>query len=308
MTERVASYTFKSNRGPRMNGQDGLYGKPESGKDKNLSSALFGKNASKNFTFYVQDIPRFCSELTTQRTKGLTDKNEIKRIEDETFKETTNYNLQYLPEDKVDPENINKMALFGEAYEDLGGETMSVKDFDKNFIKMGQNDFSAAALDLNNDGKIDFSENAAYTLAQDMLDTQDPDNKNIDMDAKDVDGHITRNGEGNALRLLKKGSVKENKALLQQIYDHFKLGDSKKEFNDLLSKNELKETKKLELPKSSEEPPNCTQSANQNTNQGNFILIPLNMLNQGAMIMPQGNTGNMNMLPMLLQMYNCGQF
>lgn len=69
------------------------------------------------------------------------------------------------------PQGISIDSLMGAAYEEMGKKTeISVKELDDKYIAAGETNLSAAAGDINNDGKIDLGEYAASILATDGMD------------------------------------------------------------------------------------------------------------------------------------------
>ena len=80
------------------------------------------------------------------------------------------FNLKYLPEKDVDFQQLNKKALLGAAFEDLGKSSVSVEEYDEKLNKNLPQNLTAKAFDINGDGQISFDENAVAILIKDMAD------------------------------------------------------------------------------------------------------------------------------------------
>ncbi|MGN1154131.1 MAG: hypothetical protein ACI4S3_08885 [Candidatus Gastranaerophilaceae bacterium] len=193
-----------------ISGNTGIY-------DKTIKSpdVRYGRNAAHNYKTYIQDIA--CGAAPVQ------------------------FAYQYIPQGK-----LSTQALMGNAYEELGKKTeVSVEELNKRLDKTSQEikklnlqiltrnpeadiinpDYSAEALDLNNDGKIDIAEYATSTLAADMLDA-DPTQCNINS----LDGVITNRGENASMGLYSKQNIEGAKGLFKAIHDTFKLDKAMQEF------------------------------------------------------------------------------
>lgn len=158
----------------------------------------YGRNANDNYKSYIADLG------------------------DYTRKIPLNFEYRYMPNGK-----FNKMALLGSAYEELGKRTyVKTEDLNNQLAKSGMSDYSANALDLDNNGYIDVSEYATSTLVQDILSSEDGYN----IDPKKVNGLITPKGEQKAFALNSKHIESQAKAVYTQLYNNFKLGEAGREF------------------------------------------------------------------------------
>ncbi len=145
------------------------------------------------------------------------------------------FKLQYLPEDKVTPKNLNKLALMAASFEDLGKKiSIPVVQITQGLQQIFGKKVSAEALDANNDGQIDIAENATSILIKDMADKHSTDDVvatgKLDLQAKDIDGTYTNTGETNIWSFLKTDKISETKQLITQIYNAFQLDKAKEEF------------------------------------------------------------------------------
>lgn len=188
-----------------INGYNGKYGPANGNNIKNAS--IFGRNATSNFNEY--------------NSKELGKKIDINNPP------ALDYELRYSPVNNPDSD-IFKSALMANADEDLGGKPIPVDQVTKSLQKSLKSDQATAeALDFTGsegkpDGVIDQAENAAYTLLQDACKNQDP--KNPEVNPKNIDGKLTKEGHDNSTFVFAKNNVENNRSLLKQIYDRYNLG------------------------------------------------------------------------------------
>ena len=195
-----------------INGQNGIYD-----KKVNNPETKYGRNAANNYASYTKDIANSPEMPPLQ------------------------FEYRYIPQGKY-----STQALMGNAYEELGKRTeVSVTelnkklDADKQKIEemnkqiLARNpqavvvhpDFTAEALDLNGDGKVDIGEYATSTMAADML-----DGDQAKCDIKNLDGVITNKGEDASLGLYMKQNVQNAKALFNEIHKTLQLDKAMNEF------------------------------------------------------------------------------
>ena len=200
-----------SNNKAFINGQNGIYD-----KKVNNPEVKYGRNATNNYMGYVKDIAR----------------NPMPPI---------NFEYRYIPNGRY-----SYKALMGNAYEELGKKTeVSVAELNKKFDSDKQKieamnkeilarnpnspvvnpDFTAEALDLNRDGKVDIAEYATSIMAADML-----DGDQTKCDVKNLDGVITNKGEDASMALYMKQNVQNAKALFNEIHKTFQLDKAMNEF------------------------------------------------------------------------------
>lgn len=143
--------------------------------------------------------------------------------------------LKYLPEN-VGFKNLNKKALLGASFEDLGKKTSeSVSTITQKLNDaFKRTDLSAEAFDVNSDGNIDVAENAVAFLIKDMASKQPTEDVlksgKIELEAHNIDGTITAAGEKNFLTFLKKSDIANNKNINSEIYNAFDLASAQEEF------------------------------------------------------------------------------
>jgi len=216
------------------------------------SNVVYGRNSVANYKQYLnaltQDSFESSKQLQTMLEKlknifkskvdisGQLDKIQSKLEElAKRIPIPINFVQKYLP-GQVDAKNLNTQALMGAAYEDLGKKEVSVSELDKEFKYAGVNNATVAAFDINNDGKIDESENAVALLIKDMGDAHSTEEVlktgKMNLDAKDLDGTITNVGEVNLHSFLNPKQIEQSKVIIKAIYDAFKLGKAKEDFEN----------------------------------------------------------------------------
>ena len=111
--------------------------------------------------------------------------------------------------------NLDKNALLGAAYEELGQiEEISVKEFENNYLDDTQ---TAEAMDINKDGRIDLAEYSTTIVAADIL------SKNS-TDPLKADGVINGKGLDAVLEYSKKSNLEAASKLYNNIYNTYNLG------------------------------------------------------------------------------------
>lgn len=214
------SISFKTiNNVSYINGSTGPYD-----NKVNDSSVKYGRNSIANYYLYLNELGTGTSDvLIGQDSKPAGEKA------------STNFSLKYLPEEKVSAENLNKLALLGAAFEDLGKKiSLPVEMMTKKIQQAFGQNASAAAFDTNNDGQIDIAENAAAILVKDMADKQSKEEiiktGKIDLKASDIDGNISQAGKNNFAALISSAKTDVTKQTLSQIQQAFKLDEAKNIF------------------------------------------------------------------------------
>ncbi len=142
------------------------------------------------------------------------------------------FKLQYLPEDEVKPQTLNKFALLGASFEDLGKKiSVPVAQVTQGLQQIFKEKVSAEAFDANNDGEIDIAENATSILIKDMASTDKVVARGkLDLQAKDIDGTYTNTGETNLWAFLKSDKIDQTKQLISSILGAFQLNAAKDQF------------------------------------------------------------------------------
>ncbi len=244
-----------------INGQNGPYDKKI--EDKNVR---YGRNAVANYFEYIQGFK------TSQDEKTL---SELAKCSQDSFKKTSSveevlkhtekmlaeleaeskkvpplsFRLKYLPEDKVDAKNLNKSALLGAAFEDLGKRiSVPVAELNQGFPEPLKQKCTMGTFDVNNDGQIDIAEDAAAILIKDMADkiptNQILETGKMELKAENLDGIISQTGDTNLWALLKadkgliakilvffnKNKYSNSKQLITQVYKDFQLAQARDDF------------------------------------------------------------------------------
>ena len=120
---------------------------------------------------------------------------------------------------KTNSEGIDKKALLGAAYEELGAQEITVQDFENFYL--GNEKMTAEPIDINKDGKISVSEYATTILAADMLSKENPQIANID-------GSINSKGFNAVLAYTNKANAAAATKLYSNLYNTYKLGTNDK--------------------------------------------------------------------------------
>lgn len=210
---------FEVNNGvAQINGSMGKYdGKVED------PSTRYGRNAVENYYTYVEK-PIVADKMGVNGT-GVNGANDVDTKLNNFLKENDEYlkalpplefEYRYMPQ--MPKGQIDKKALLGAAYEEMGKvNEMSVEEMDNRFAP--DDSFTSRALDINKDGKIDNGEYATSILAADMLSKSDtPDTANID-------GTINKKGFNAVLAYTQKSNAAAAAALYSNIYNTYNLAD-----------------------------------------------------------------------------------
>ena len=191
-------------------------------------SVKYGRNAVENHVSYmetplVNDVPNSAPILNFSMSPQASENN-IKSLE--TFIEKNDAYLNSLPpleyEYRYMPNIVNgqidKKALLGAAYEEMGGvKELPVKEFEYRY--MIDDTMTAEPLDINKDGKIDISEYGANILATDVL-------SKGTTDVTKVDGTINTKGMNAILAYTKKSNAQAAANLYSKLYNTYGLNNS----------------------------------------------------------------------------------
>lgn len=209
---------FEVNNGvAQINGSMGKYdGKVED------PSTRYGRNAVENYYTYVEK-PIVADKMNTPPILSGSDSdadklNNFLKENDEYLKALPPLEFEYRYMPQMPKGQIDKKALLGAAYEEMGKvNEMSVEEMDNRFAP--DDSFTSRALDINKDGKIDNGEYATSILAADMLSKSDtPDTANID-------GTINKKGFNAVLAYTQKSNAAAAAALYSNIYNTYNLAD-----------------------------------------------------------------------------------
>ena len=215
---------FEVNNGiTKINGIKGRYD-----QDKDKSSFNYGRNAVDNYYGYMENpIIQDSQNLPPILDFGLNPNaqdNNLQKI-DKYVKENDEYlkalpplefEYRYMPQVNNKTGEIDKQALYGAAYEELGQvKEVEVKELDKNFVP--NNDYSTQVLDRNNDGKIDVGEYSASILAADML------SKKGEPKLENIDGIINSKGLNAVLAYTKKSNAEAATKMYSNLYNKYNL-------------------------------------------------------------------------------------
>ena len=197
-------------------------------------SVRYGRNAVENYFTYlekpiVEDSMNPAPILDFGMSPNATDNNAAKlnkflKENDEYLKALPPLEFEYRYMPQMQKGEIDKQAVLGAAYEELGQvKELSIKDLDNKFAP--DETFTSAALDINKDGKVDVAEYSSSILAADML------SKSNTPDINNIDGTINRQGFNALLKYTQKSNAEAAAKLYSNIYNIYNLAEAKKDFN-----------------------------------------------------------------------------
>lgn len=126
------------------------------------------------------------------------------------------YEYRYIP--NFTKGNLDKKAVLGAAYEEMGGvKELPVKEFENRYLL--DESQTAEPLDINKDGKIDIAEYGANIVATDIL------SKGA-TDPMKADGVINAKGMNAILEYSKKSNAAAAANLYANVYNTHKLGSA----------------------------------------------------------------------------------
>lgn len=233
-----------SNNVAYINGSNGQY----QGKI-NSTGVQYGRNAISNYKEYIGgfkyepvELPKIdglvdCS--FEEFDKKMADLNKaLMELQKRKFN-PLDFECRYMPKG-----SINKQALMGAAYEEMGQRTsVSLREMnnscqkaidqiyheEKNKEEVPKADVSG--LDINKDGRINIAEYSAAILAKDAL------SKSPYFDSSNIDGSFTKHGENALFALNTEELSGEAGNIYLNLYAKFGLAKAQSEF--LQNKNNL---------------------------------------------------------------------
>lgn len=200
----------------------------------NNESVKYGRNAAANYKEYTDN---FSLAPLDKDTFNFSNISKMSKEEFDTKMEAATAALdkplpplafayKYLPESKIDQNNINKMALLGAAFEEMGKKvSVSVADFTKKLQDTFGDRVTAEVFDVNKDSQIDVAEYSTSILMSDMLSSEDGK-----LDAGNISGEITEKGLDNLPAYTNKKNIDVVSNIVSSIYGHFGLEAAKTEF------------------------------------------------------------------------------
>ena len=203
-----------------INGNNGKY-------DNKVTdpSVKYGRNAVENYISnlekpIVNDIYNPAPILEFSQDPPALQRN-IDKLDDFSYKNDVYLNslpplefeYRYMP----GVGKVDKKALLGAAYEEMGALEYPVKDFEDKFLI--NDTFTAEPLDINKDGKIDISEYGTNILAADMMSKPSPD-------ISKVDGTINSKGFNAVIEYSKKARSAEAAKLYGELYKTYDLASA----------------------------------------------------------------------------------
>ncbi len=197
-------------------------------------SVRYGRNAVENYFSYLEkpivadnmnSAPILDFSLSQNAAENNADKlDKFLKENDEYLRALPPLQFEYRYMPQMQKGQIDKQAILGAAYEELGQvEELSVKDLDNKFAP--DETFTSEALDINKDGKIDIAEYGSSIIAADML------SKSDSPDINNVDGTINKKGFDALLKYTQRSNAEAAAKLYSNIYNTYNLGEAKKDFN-----------------------------------------------------------------------------
>ncbi len=213
----------------KIDGNSGIY----DGKIKN-SSVRYGRNAINNHIGYLNsyvpgkvDLPNLKDLHTLPKdefNKKMVELEESLNRLDDTINNLPplDFELRYAQ----NKNGLDKLSVVGAAYEELGQrQEVTVRELSDNLKEgLGEN-FTAEAMDLNKDGKINLGEYSASIVLSDIL-SEKSDNITI----KDANGIITNDGQKRMLPYGLDKNIKMASKIYQAIYDCYDLDNAQEKF------------------------------------------------------------------------------
>lgn len=204
-----------------INGSNGLYDKQI--KDE---SVRYGRNAAANHKALVTSTINSAIEgeapILDFSPSDKAFENNVKKLEkfadkhDEILNTMPPLDYQYRYMPPITDGKINKQALLGAAFEEMGETSIPVKKFEERFLP--GNEYTVEALDLNKDGNIDITEYGTSMLAADMLSKDSPNISNID-------GTMNSKGMNAVMEYSLKSRAEAATKLYSQINATYKLNE-----------------------------------------------------------------------------------
>ncbi|MDR1168862.1 MAG: hypothetical protein LBK53_08270 [Heliobacteriaceae bacterium] len=215
----------------QINGTNGIY----DGKITN-PSVRYGRNSADSYFEYCKALSgKPVPKETADFLKNYDPKtaNVLKQKMFEVYAEQLaddnlpplDFEYRYMPS-----QNIDKMALLGAAFEEMGKKvSVSVQEMtDKlkqGFAGLTSDVISANSLDINKDGNIDIAEYSTTILASDML-----SKNSAELDAKNITGTINKTGLYSVAAYANEKNAVNANGNLTDIYNAYNLGETQKEF------------------------------------------------------------------------------
>lgn len=217
-----------------INGNNGIY-------DNKIAdnSVRYGRNAASNHFSYLDALKGKPSENSassdlSKNSTNLLNQHKTEANAEKVINESDEYissmppldfEYRYMPEG-ANSKNIDKMALLGSAFEEMGKKiSMPVQELtDK--LKLAFKETDARVLDINRDGQIDTAEYSTSILASDML-SKNPEQ----LDAQNITGVVNKTGLNTVMAYAnEKNQAIANKSLTD-IYNAYNLGEAQNAFS-----------------------------------------------------------------------------
>lgn len=211
----------------QINGQNGYYDDKE--KD---ASIRYGRNAVTNNikqtlkpfeTFSTNTAPILDYSLTPEATDNNINALENFANQNDEYMNSLpplEFEYRYMPEHANG--QIDKKAVLGAAYEEMGAKELTVEEFEESFLP--NDNFTAEPLDLNKDGKIDIAEYGTNIIATDILSKDTTD-------VTKADGVINSNGLNKIMEYTQKINADNAVSLYKNVNNYYNLSDALDDFN-----------------------------------------------------------------------------
>ena len=239
------SYDVVNNRAI-IDGANGPYN-----NGKKAKGAIYGLNAAHNYSGYTKDLE--CQgrpikpDIFTREHSPEEMMAEVNRLEKEKMP-PINLLLRYAPKKGsisgffsrlFTGSAVNKQALLGFSYVEMGKKTaITIEEADAPFHTEAYKDIgaklTAKAFDVNNDGKIDISEQAASTVIADVL-SKDDNVSAVDKNLKKADGSYTNDGENKMMAFCNEKNLDAASKIVKNIHKELKLDKAMEKFEKNIS-------------------------------------------------------------------------
>lgn len=202
----------------------------------NNPSVKYGRNAMANMTSYVKEFSKplpgikfdFANakqmDNDTFANKAQDAENQAKTLNDAVKSmPPLKFEYKYMP-GQVDGKNIDKNALLGTAFEEMGKTSMPVSEMNEKVQKGLGSKVDASPMDLNHDNNIDVGEYSSSILLEDMA------SKDGDLKQENITGSINNKGENSLAQLFTAEQKEKTSQILSGIYKDYALDAAQQDF------------------------------------------------------------------------------
>lgn len=191
------------------------------------SSVTYGRNAVENNLQYMEaplrnDIynPAPILDFSATESADVRNAKALQKFADKNDAYLNSlppleFEYRYAP--LVFDQPLDRKAVLGAAYEEMGAKELSVEEFENRYLI--DDTYTAKPLDINKDGKIDIAEYGANIIATDVL-------SKGTTDVTKADGVINAKGLNAVLAYTKKSNAEAAAKLYAEVYNRYQLGSA----------------------------------------------------------------------------------